>query len=91
MNVETKRKLVKDLIKATNGKFFAVTFVKKDGSVREMQCRTGVTKHLRGGDSTTAHKDNLITVFDTVANAYRCINADTVTRIAVSGNVVEIR
>ena len=31
------------------GKIFSVTFTKKDGSSRAMNCRTGVKKHLTGG------------------------------------------
>lgn len=74
------------LLVGTNGKFFKVIFRKKDNSLREMIGRFGVTKHLKGGrtyttgthvDSTTTHKENLVTIFDTVANSYRCINLDT--------------
>ena len=32
-----------------NGKIFTVTFIKKDLSTRIMNCRLGVTKHLKGG------------------------------------------
>jgi hypothetical protein len=35
----------------TNGKIVTVTFTKKDGSIRIMNCRLGVTKHLKGGSS----------------------------------------
>ena len=67
-----------DVIRKTNGKFFKVLFVKKDGSLREMTCRLGVKKDLRGGKSTTEHLDNLITVYDVFAKGYRNINLDTV-------------
>ena len=67
-----------DVIRKTNGKFFKVLFVKKDGSLREMTCRLGVKKGLRGGKSTTDHLDNIVTVYDIVAKGYRNINLDTV-------------
>ena len=35
--------------KFIGNKFFSVEFYKKDGTLRKMQCRLGVTKHLKGG------------------------------------------
>ena len=67
-----------DIIRKTNGKFFKVLFAKKDGSLREMTCRIGVKKGLRGGKSTTEHLDNIVTVYDVVAKGYRNINLYTV-------------
>jgi hypothetical protein len=66
------------LIKETNGKWFTVVFKKKDNSLRTMNCRINVKKHLRGGISTTKHLSHLVTVWDRVANGYRNINLDTV-------------
>ena len=73
------------LLSSAGGTIFAVTFVKKDGTQRVMNARLGVTKHLRGGVSTTAHKKNLMTVFDCQKGQYRCINLDTVTAVKVGG------
>ena len=61
---------------AKSGKFFSVTFLKKDGSVREMNCRMGVEKHLKGGVKTLT--DNYICVYDMQAEGYRSINPETV-------------
>jgi len=70
--------LTKDSVrKIVGSKFFAVEFQKKDGSMRQMTCRLGVTKHLKGGKSTTAHKDNLLTVFE-IGKGYRSLNLDKV-------------
>ena len=69
---------------ATNGKFFTVTFVKKDGSTRIMNCRTGVTKALKNGKSTV-DTDKYLVVYDMSSKGYRCINKDTITSISVSG------
>lgn len=68
----------------TNGKFFTVTFKKKDGSIRIMNCRTGVTKALKGGKSTIDH-DKYLVVYEMSSKAYRCINKDTIMNIAVAG------
>ena len=85
-----KRALIRDLIfgQCGNGKIFTATFVKKDGTTRDMNCRLGVTSPLKGGESTTAHKDNLLTVYDMQSSGYRCINLDTVTDITISRNKV---
>ena len=38
-----------DVLKATKGTFFSVTFLKRsDGTVRNMHCRTGVRKYTTG-------------------------------------------
>jgi hypothetical protein len=68
----------------TNGKFFTVTFKKKDGTIRTMNCRTGVAKALKGGKSTIDH-DNYLVVYEMASKGYRCINKDTIMHIAVAG------
>ena len=70
----------------SNGQFFTVTFMKKNGDLRKMNCRLGVTKHLKGGKSTTDHVPRLMTVYDVKANGYRCINMETVQEIKFNGN-----
>ena len=57
----------------SNGKIFSVEFIKKDGTNRLMNCRLGVTKHLRGG-SSTLNPDNYITVYDLQSKGYRAIS-----------------
>ena len=82
MNIQQLR----DKIENSNGKIFSVEFVKKDGSVREMTARLGVTKHLvGGGPSTTAHIPKYMTVFDMQAEGYRNINFDTIKRVKFEG------
>lgn len=74
MNLE--RKLA--LIKANEGKIFSVRFTKKDGTLRDMVCRLGVMKHLRGGNKNTCDAyDHLVTVFDVTKEQYRNINVNT--------------
>jgi len=77
MNIQDLRKLVD----STNGKVFAVVFEKADGSLREMQARIEVTKHLRGGVNTTAHKPEIYTVFDMAVGEYRKFNLTKVKSI----------
>lgn len=61
----------------TNGKIVTVTFTKKDGSIRVMNCRLGVTKHLKGG-SSTLDPNKYITVYDLQSKGYRAISKDQI-------------
>lgn len=64
---------------------FSVVFEKKDGTLRRMVCRQGVTSYLKGGEATyDANPDN-IGAFDTEAMEYRCFNATRVLRIKGGG------
>jgi len=66
----------------TNGKIVTVTFTKKDGSIRVMNCRLGVTKHLKGGASTL-DPTKYITVYDLQSQGYRAIAKDQI--LAIKG------
>lgn len=68
------------IIEGFKGRIFTVTFVKKDGSIRKMNCRTGVTKYLKGG-KCTLDKNKFIIVFDMQNNAYRAVNKETIIEI----------
>ena len=76
---------VKSIVEQANGRIFTVTFKKKNGEVRKMNCRTGVTKHLRGGDKTTPEK--YITVYDVQNKGYRCFDPETVLAIKSNGRL----
>lgn len=80
-----KTKDIRKLFENTNGKIFSVKFVKANGEVRQMQVRTSVTKHLKGGKSTLEGKENLMVVYSMDAKGYRCINLDTVISAKIAG------
>lgn len=86
-SLETKVAMIKTLIKTktTNGQFFGITFTKKDGSLRVMNCRLGVKKYLKGGKNTTQAYEKFLTVFDTNADGYRNVNLETVLRLSLGG------
>lgn len=67
---------------ATKGKFITVTFKKKDGSLRVMNCRLGVTKYLKGG-SSTLDPEKFITVYDLQSKGYRAISKESI--LAIKG------
>lgn len=70
---------MRDQILATNGKFFSVSFIKKDGTERRMTARLGVKKDIKGvGLKFNPTERNLIVVFDIHKKAYRMINLSTI-------------
>lgn len=79
-----KNKLMEKIIES--GKICSVTFVKKDGSLRTLVGRTGVSKHVKGG-ARTSDNSQYIMFWDKnegrVGNGYRNINRDTI--VAVKG------
>lgn len=72
------------VIESSNGKFISVTFIKKDGTERTLVGRLGVTKHLRGGESTL-DAEKYITIFDTQKGGYRAINRETIQSVRIDG------
>jgi len=73
-----------DIILNSGGKFVSVTFTKKDGSLRTLTGRLGVTKHLKGGVSTL-DPDQYITIFDVVNKGYRAVNRATIQSVTFEG------
>jgi hypothetical protein len=85
------KKELKDLKILVANKIFSVVFVKKDGSEREMVCRLGVKKHLKGGEKTyDTDALNYLTVYDMQAEGYRTINVNTLKKIKVDGVTYDI-
>ncbi|MCD4667511.1 MAG: SH3 beta-barrel fold-containing protein [Sulfurimonas sp.] len=79
-----------EVIKSTKGKIFSCEFIKKDGSLRKMVARLGVSKNLKGGRNGASENNSLITVFDMMSRAYRMINLETLTALKVGGVAYEV-
>ena len=75
--MKVNKEQAKDLIYNLRGRMFGATFIKKDGSIRKMNCRTGVAKYIKGGSKPLYSYDNLVRVFDLKKKGYRTINIDT--------------
>lgn len=88
----TKKEAVNLLQNRKSGRFFTVTFVKRsNGEVRVMNCRKGVTKHLRGGELRyDPAQKNLITVYDIPKRAYRSVNLEAVKEIRADKNIYSV-
>ena len=102
MNDQTlSRSLARQFIidKAENN-IFSVQFIKKDGSIRDMRCRLGVNKDLKGvGHKFDPKEYDLLCVYDmglaskgTDINGnelksppYRMININTLTEVKING------
>ena len=82
--INTSSRALATILEQTNGKFFTVNFVKKDGSVRQMTARTGVTKYLKGGKKTVS-EDQYVTVYEPSSGSYKNINRDTILSIKALG------
>lgn len=69
---------------------FTVKFVKrKDQSIREMNCRLGVTKYLNGGGPVyDAKVYDLLRVFDMQIMDYRSIPLDGILEIRFGGRIL---
>lgn len=75
-----------DMIKNSNGKIFTVSFFKKNGELRKMNCRLGVTKHLKGGElKYNPLAKSLIPVFDMQKQDYRMISLETLQTLTING------
>ena len=77
----------KQLIKDTKGKFFTVTFIKKDGSERVMNARLGVKIYLKGGELPyNPDEKGLIPVYDVKTGGYRMVNVNTIKNLKIGKN-----
>jgi len=85
--MNTQQKL--DILQGTNGKVFTVMFIKKNGDERIMNCRLGVTKHLKGGVDTKAHIDHMVNVFDMQVKQYRTINVEKLVWAKIAGVTID--
>ena len=81
-----------DMMRDTNGRVFSVAFTKKDGSIRHMNCRTGVKKHLAGGElKFDARAKGLFSVYDMQSKGYRFINLNTIHGLQIDGEFYTVR
>lgn len=87
---QISRYKVLKVINDTNGKIFAVQFIKKDGTLRMMLARTGVSKNLKGGSNGASATNNLVTVYDMAKGGYRMINLKTLLTLKASGETYEV-
>jgi hypothetical protein len=80
-----KRLELLEKINLLSGRFFTVEFIKKDGTIRKMNCRTGVKKYLSNNGKqiklSSPIDNGILRVYDIHAKGYRSINLDTIKKI----------
>ena len=72
------------VIECSEGRFFTVEFVKKDGSTRILNGRLGVEKYLKGGDCTI-DRTKFVIVYDVQSKGYRAVNRETILSVRIDG------
>ena len=73
---------LKDLFLKQVGRFVGVEFTKKDGTVRQLNGRLGVVKHLKGGTNTVESTTTpYLVVYDVKTPGYRAVNLATVSAV----------
>ncbi len=86
VSIITRKRATEFLENETGGRIFSVYFQKKDQTMREMTCRRGVKKHLRGGELPYDPKSRqLLPVFDLTLRQYRSVNIASLVSFKVSG------
>lgn len=83
------QKALADIVSKSSGKFVTVSFYKKNGELRIMNCRLGVTKYLKGGQCTL-DKEKFLIVYDMVKKGYRAIDKETIQSVTIQGNTLEL-
>ena len=89
----TKSEVSSVIANIPKGAFFTVDFIKKDGSFRKMNCRTGVVKYLTPNPTRNKAEmpKNIVTVFDVQSSVYRHINIDTTLKIVAEKTIYEVK
>ena len=84
------------LKQAVKGQFFAVKFIKKDGSERTMLFK--LNPKTWGGEKTTNGigmswnplEKGFLVVLDINKNAWRCVNINTIESLGISGKTLTL-
>jgi hypothetical protein len=85
--MEKKVEIIREFVGKTQ--IFSVKFIKKDGTLRQMNCRRGVTKGVKGvGMSYDPFEKNLLPVWDIVKGEYRMINISTIQELKANKEVI---
>ena len=81
----------KKYIYATNGKLFSAVFTKKNGDIRNMTCRLGVKKYVKGvGRRFKPQNMGYVGVFAIHKDGHRLLNLATLKRLQIDGIRYEI-
>lgn len=80
-----------EIIRLLKNEVLDISFIKKDGSLREMKCtlqEAFITPYERKTETTIKKSVNLdmLTVWDIEASGFKKVNIPTITKIKISNN-----
>lgn len=75
---DVHRTQLKDLIQKQMGRFVGIDFIKKDGTLRSLNGRLGVAKHLKTASCEDREDLPYVVMYDVKARGYRSVNMATV-------------
>lgn len=98
---DEKYEFIKKKLEEAGSKFITISFVKKDGSDRQMNIQyKAMMSRLKGDEASDSAKQavktrkennpNLVAVYDVQKHAIRQINMDTVYKLTFAGEVYEL-
>ena len=91
MNFNINKTQAQLLMSASKGTIFTVTYLKKDGSTRVLNGRSGVTKDVNGnGLKYDPAKKGLVPIYDLKAKGHRMVNLNTVKSLKIRGHEYNI-
>lgn len=78
--------LLRTIIGGTKGQIFSVKFIKENGDIRDMVCRTGVSKGIKGTGYSMSAAKRLVRwrVWDFGVKGWRTIPIDRIISIKAS-------
>lgn len=87
--VLTQRKDIIDFLESHKGKITRFSFIKKDGSRRDLIGILGVKKYLKGGKATVSEEKFFIP-WEIEKKEYRAVSKETLFEVKYGGTVYKI-
>lgn len=88
-----KAEVIRSLVQGSNGTIFTIAFIKKDSTLRKMNCRLSVTKGVKFVQTNRREQDinnNILTVYDVQAQSFRSVNLNTVQYIKIRNQIISV-
>jgi len=89
-NKTISRSRAVELMKTSQGRFFTVSFMKKDNTERTINGRTKVTKNSKGGKNPATNL-GYVSVYSTKEKGYRNVNSQTITNLKINGETYKVK
>lgn len=92
MNTYTTCEARRALLDSANGRIFSATFLKKDGSVREIVAKKWIESAFsqgsaNAGKNPVAHKSEYYTCAELSSGSFKNLNLNTLISAKIDGNV----